>query len=333
MRNGKKPNAGSTEADQHVDAAAALSPEDQANLSQFENKLQVVRDRTAGVAKGYTTGFYLFGGGGVGKSFTVLDELNRMKARYVTFNSRMTGRGLFDALEKYPDAVHVLEEMEQLTRDRAGQGVLRSALWAQRPAGHKGPCERPMTWTTNAAQRSFIFSGGIILISNRPLDDLPELAAVKTRIPVMNLQASDGEMRALMRSVARKGYEHLDKQVSAKDCAEICEFIIEQAHALQRPLDMRLLVGSFDDFLQWDDADAIVHWEDLVRTRLRERAVTFAQEVATGPRRARKRQEQQIAREIAKSTRDRKERARLWKERTQKSEQALYRRLAELKQG
>ena len=55
----------------------------------------------------------------------------------------MTGRGLYNALEKFPDSFHVLEDMEQITRDRGAQGVLRSALWGQRREGGKGPMERP----------------------------------------------------------------------------------------------------------------------------------------------------------------------------------------------
>jgi hypothetical protein len=323
----------STQCAQDVKAVAALSPEQREHLAKFEKKLQLVRDRTFGVAKGYATGFYLHGAGGVGKSLTVLDELERMGERYVLFNSRMTGRGLFDTLEKFPDSVHVLEDMEQLARDKTALGVLRSALWAQRPAEQSGRLERLVTWTTNVAQRSFIFSGAIILISNRLLHGLPEWEAIKTRITVMHLWASDAEMQALMRSVASKGYERLGKQVSPEDCAGICDFIIQESRQLYRPLDMRLLVNSLDDFLQWEEGDANIHWKDLVAARLRERPMTFVQEVANGPRAARKQQEQQIAREIANATKDRKERARLWKERTDKSEPAFYRRLAELKHG
>ena len=39
----------------------------------------------------------------------------------------MTGRGLFDTLAKHPDAVHVLEDVEQLMNDKNALGVLRSA--------------------------------------------------------------------------------------------------------------------------------------------------------------------------------------------------------------
>jgi hypothetical protein len=319
MRNAGKSKSTRMGCVEDVSAAAPLSPEDRLHLAHFENKLQYVRDRTAGVVDGHTNGFCLHAAGGVGKSFTVLDAMERMHAGYVLFNSHATAWGLFDTLEAFPDAVHVLEDMEQLMRDKIGLGVLRSALWSQRHAKHKGRDERVVTWTTNTGRRSFGFSGGIIMISNRPLNGLLETAAAKTRMAVFHLQATDGEMRALMRSMAGKGYEHLGKLVCAKECLEICEFVIEQSHALQRSLDMRLLVNSFDDYLQWEEGGANVNWRDFVAGRLRERAPAFAQEVAMGSRTDRKLKAQDIAREIANSTEDRKERARQWKERKKAS--------------
>jgi hypothetical protein len=154
----------------------------------------------------------------------------------------MTGRGLHNQLEKYPDAVHVLEDLEQIMRDRGAQGVLRSALWCQRPAGGKGSMERLVTWTTFKMEHFFYFTGGIVMVSNRPLEDLPELNAVRTRIAVRHRQPSDPELRALMRSVSLKGFEHEGKRLHPAKCQEICEFIIEQSVALHKNLDMRLLI-------------------------------------------------------------------------------------------
>ena len=121
------------------DLPQELSQRDRGHIASLETKLQLVRDYTAQVAGGYTTGLYLFGEGGIGKSFTVVRELERQKADYKLFNSRMTGRGLYNALERFPDSVHVLEDMEQVTRDRGAQGVLRSACWGQRKDGGRGP--------------------------------------------------------------------------------------------------------------------------------------------------------------------------------------------------
>jgi hypothetical protein len=310
--------------------APCLSDQERAFLKQLDCKVQMVRDRTAAVVAGYTTGLYLFGEGGLGKSYTVLQELGRLKADYVLFNSRMTGRGLYNSLERLPSSVHVLEDMEPLLRDKGAQGVLRSALWAQRKEGKKGPLERLVTWTTFKMEHSFIFTGGIILIANRPLHDVPELRAVKTRIPVLHLEVTAHELRALMRSVALKGYEHEGVPMTPGECMEVCNFIIDQSVALRRSLDMRLLIGGFADYLQYQEVDSGCHWHDLVAARIRERPTAFEQEVRSGSRSARKAQEQEIVRRIVAQTKDRHERLRLWQEAVNKSEAALYRRIGEL---
>ena len=47
-------------------------------MAQLQNKFQMVRDFTGSVASGRTPGFYLYGAGGCGKSFTIINELERL---------------------------------------------------------------------------------------------------------------------------------------------------------------------------------------------------------------------------------------------------------------
>src|SRR3974390_1830623 len=95
-----------------------LSPTGDENaLASLEKKLQLVRDLVTAVAKGFKTGLFLYGSGGVGKSYTVLRKLQQLEASYQLFNVRMTGRRLFKVLQAAPDAIHVLEDMERITKD------------------------------------------------------------------------------------------------------------------------------------------------------------------------------------------------------------------------
>jgi hypothetical protein len=116
-----------------------LTSEDRQHLASLETRLDLIRDTTRGVAEGYHTGAYIFGEGGIGKSWTVEQELLKHKVDYVLHNSRMTGAGLFQALKECPDRIHVLEDCESLLRDGNAAGVLRSALWSNR--GSAGPKE------------------------------------------------------------------------------------------------------------------------------------------------------------------------------------------------
>jgi hypothetical protein len=312
--------------------ALSLSPADQRHLDQFENKLQLVRDRTTGVARRFSTGFFLHGPGGVSKTYTVIAELQRLQANHRLSNARMTGRGLFDTLKSYPDAVHVIEDAEPMMRDGNALGVLRSALWGQRRDGEKGPSERRVTWSAYKTRLEILFTGGVIVISNRDLLDTPELQALRTRIPCMHLQPTDAELGALMRHIALRGFEHEGHKMDPAECREVCEHVLAESLSLHRPLDMRLLINSFSAYLQWQEGEAGCHWQDLVAATIRERATAFRAPVSRLPMAERKQQEQQIAREIDAATENRAERLRLWQKRTDgKSESALYRRMDELR--
>jgi hypothetical protein len=246
---------------------AALSPEDQHHLDQYQGKLQLVKDYTRGVALGYSNGFFLFGLGGISKSFTVLGELERLGVAYRLFNSRMSGRGLFDSLSKYHDAIHVLEDMERVMGDKDAQGVLRSATWSQR-SKEEGRQKRVVTWATGKGVESFTFSGGIIMLSNRPLDDLPELAAIRTRISHLHLVVTDSEIAALMRKLSAAGFQHDKKTMTPEECRDVCEFLIAQSKNRQCRLDMRMLDNSNRDYLQWREGSSTSDWATLVSARL-----------------------------------------------------------------
>jgi hypothetical protein len=300
-----------------------------ADLAALESKLQLVRDRVAQVVGGYQTGLYLCGSGGLGKSHTVLRELDALGATYRLFNSRMTAKGLFRALEKAPDAVHVLEDMERLTHDRDAQGVLRSALWSQ-PGN-----DRVVTWTTaTGGEERFVFRGGLILIANRPLADLPELRALATRIAVHRLEVADAEVAAQMRALAAEGHNDGKRRLEPAVCQEVAEHVLAQCREASCPLDLRLYVSSLADYLAWDGEHTRCHWGDLVAARVRQAAHHFREQAKSGSREERLDAERDVVRAICAQTSDRHERFRLWRERTGgKSQATYYRRLSELESG
>lgn len=305
-----------------------LSDDDQRHLAGYEKRLQLVRDRVAAVAHGYITGFFLSGPGGISKSYTVTTELKRLQANFRVSNSRMTGRGLFDVLAEYPSATHVLEDVEGLLRDMNGLGVLRSALWGQRRDGDEGPMERWINWDAHGHHLRTLFAGGIIVNSNRPLLGEPELRALKTRIPCDHLSPGDPEIRAMMRSIALRGFsDYAGRKMEPVECWQVCEYLIAESLALHHPLDLRALINSYSAYLQWSEGDAGVHWRDAVGALVRERATVFREAVDVGPRDARKQRELEIVRKILAETSDPELQYKRWKERTaDKSISTWYRR-------
>ena len=243
-----------------------IPTDDDLHLQSYESKLTLIRDYTRGVVLRFATGFFLCGNGGISKSHTVLSELEKLGADHKLFNSRMSGRGLFQALAEYPSTTHILEDMERVVTDKDAQGVLRSALWSQR--GEDGKLKRVITWGTARGIESTIFTGGIIMLSNRPLTDMPELRAIRTRISHLHLQATDQEISALMRQIACKGFQHGEQTMTPDECQMVCEYLIAESQTKLAHLDLRLLDNAFRDYLLWKAGHSHSHWMVLVATRL-----------------------------------------------------------------
>jgi hypothetical protein len=290
----------------------------------LDNKLRLIDDRVTAVVRGYQTGLYLCGAGGLGKSYSVYRHLKLLECDFRVFNSRMTALGLFRALDNAPDAVHVLEDMERIVNDRDAQGVLRSALWSQ------GDRERLVTWTTSAGEQRFVFHGGIIMIANRPLGDLPELRALASRIAVHKLQVSDAELGAQMRRIARQGWSRYHHKLEAQQCLEVCDHLITECRQANCPLDLRLLDNACTDYLLWETGSSHLHWKDLVATRVQQTAAHFRHEVSTLSREERKAHERDLVRDILRETTDPQERERLWEQRTGKRKTTFYNRKREV---
>jgi hypothetical protein len=302
--------------------ALELTAEEQHDLETLEGKFQHLRDAVRGVVKEFHTGLFLWGEGGTGKSYAVLEELKRLQAKYVYHNTRLTGRGLVESLSRAPDDVHFIEDAETLLDDRRAWGVLRSALWSQ---SRKKPPEREVTWTAYRNEFRFVFTGGIIIISNSNLaESVPQIRALKSRINVLRLDVSNDEIKALMKKICREGFIYGEDYMSPAECWEVGERVISRLADLQRSLDVRLLISGFKDYLQYKTGNSGTHWHSLLEGRMKERVVY--------PGRAgQKAEESRVAFEIYRMKLSTKEKVALWKERTGLGQAAYYRALRRLK--
>lgn len=131
----------------------------------------------------------------------------------------------------------------------------------------------------------------------------------------------------------RRGHLRLyppgNNRLEPRQCLEVVHFIIVEAARVNRSLDLRLLVNSFEDRLQAEDYEAGLSWRDLVASRLCERP-SIIEEVAPYETRSQKKSRQlAIAREIVGL--EPEERLRVWQDRTNGASRAtLYRRMEEL---
>lgn len=240
------------------------------HLESLDRKISLIRDRVKGVAEGRSNGLFLWGRGGTGKSYVTEMTLRNLGKAYKVSNSAMSGAGLFDTLKADPDCIHVLDDMEGIFSNVHAHGVLRSALWAV--PGKDGRCDRLVTWKNRNKLDEFVFSGGVIMLSNEPMPDKPTLKALKTRIVVLEHTATNDEVLALMRRMADGGVYFRGQHLTKEQCHEVVDAIKDGAEMLRRPMDIRLFVHGCADRLQ-SLAGSENDWRILLESRIKERTV------------------------------------------------------------
>jgi hypothetical protein len=295
-----------------------LSPEDQGHLSAFEILLDRVRDRTRSVALHYQNGCYLAGRAGSGKSYSVCECLKSMNVPYAYRNARMSPLGLWCFIEEHPEHVCVIDDIPTLFENKQALQVLMAAL-----GGEPGE-PRTMTYTIKdkGERKSFQFNGGIIAISNLPLNRDPLADAVASRVVVLEHEPSDQMIAAFMRCQAIQGFEGM----SPEECMEVVEFVIDETRAADHRLDLRHMKKAWQDFRQDKDGKARRPWRELVRTSLQKTFKPDASPVRRVDEQARLRE---IAQDLYKRFPDDKpSRDEQWRLLTNKSPDTLCRRFS-----
>jgi hypothetical protein len=270
----------------------------------------MIRDRVRGVIEGLHTGCYLWGRGGTSKTYTVLEELRQRQANYILHNSHITPRALAECLAKHHDSIIVLDDCENLLENTHAFGVLKAALWSQHTDTRWSP--RLVTWGVHPHAFEFVFTGALVMIGNRPLQDTPDLRAPASRITVLEHAATFAEIAAFMRHLALDGYEYDDDYLMPGECMVVAEFIIQRMRQLGRDLDLRVYKNSLKDHLQHRGGNSVNDWKELVETRLRGTTVIHESRAEVMHREA------MIAHEIASMDLSHEEKHALWTERTGK---------------
>jgi hypothetical protein len=197
--------------------------DDQVHLQRFGRMLDLIADRTRGVAEHYHVGTYIVGRPGTSKSYTVTSTLKRLAVPWAYRNGRITAAGLFALLREHPEHAIVLDDVPAVVSDRASLQILMAAL-----GGEPGkPRIVSLTTAGSEGRVSFEFSGGIIALSNLPLRRDPWVDAVQSRVPLLEHEPSDEMIAAFMRRRAAEGFEDL----SPEECGEVVAYVIEQTRA------------------------------------------------------------------------------------------------------
>lgn len=245
-----------------------LTDADRKHLANYERKLQLVKDQSTLCARGYWNGLYVHGSAGIGKSYTILARLDELDADYVLHNTRLSGPAFFNSLEKHPQSIHVIEDVEQIFLERTNMSLVRSACWGQKDK--KGRQRRIVTYGVHPAERIVVFEGQIIFTGNRPLQDIPELRALATRISVQEVAVTKEELLALMKRICLADFR-TDKGVLPSElCWEVFDSLVERWPE-GRLYDLRILERCFNARMGVINLKGQIKssWEEIVAAEIK----------------------------------------------------------------
>ncbi len=297
------------------------------HLNNARKRQQLLRDLVTGVASGLYTGLLVYGRGGIGKSFIVDDQLQRLGRSHQKVNSHITPLALYEELERYRNEIIVLEDCESILKSPVALGILRSATFPSEK-DRNGNSIRRVDYHQKKEFRSFHFNGRIIMLMNRGLGSTPDAEALESRIETIEYDLSNAEVAAIMRSSATEGYTIGDNQLSAEECQKVVEFLIQEARKCGRQLNLRLMDRAYKSYLLSDNLDSGCSWQDLVTSMVQGQPSVLDSISPARARESEKEKELDFARSICEL--DPAERLNRWIEETEKSSATMYRRIKEV---
>jgi hypothetical protein len=245
---------------------------------------------------------------------------------WVLHNTRLSGAAWFDSIDKFSSQVHMHEDIENLFTENTALNMMRSAMWGQEDKD--GRQERIVTYSVKnllkpGEERRVLFTGQMLFTGNKPLEAIPELEALSTRIEVEHPEVSREEMLAVMKSICLQG-RHTDKGfVSPEDCLEVFHYYARHLEA-DTKLDLRVLNRAIKLRLGIKKLNLKTTWQELVQRAIRQS--TESQQPLTRLQRIAK--ERDIALELKKNNLTGEALRSEWEKRTgHKTVDSYYRRL------
>lgn len=166
MVGGEKPDKKSTE-------------EDEVKQSDFSinERFEFITELVNMVKDGVTPSMIVTGQGGLGKSYTVLENLNGMEEMeglghggdYLVIKGFSTAKALFRTLQTANGKLIIFDDCDSVLKDLMSQNLLKSAL--------DSFGTRKISWNAESnddLERTFEYNGKIIFISNLPYNKIPQ---------------------------------------------------------------------------------------------------------------------------------------------------------------
>jgi hypothetical protein len=297
-------------------------------VSPLENlhlKQSLIRDRIRGVVHQASNGVYLHGRAGVSKTYLVVETLKQLGARRQYSNGHLTPVGLFELIEANPQSVIVLDDVTSIFGSPKALQILLAALGTS----HNGCRTRTIRCKTANTDRVVFFEGSIVAISNLSLGEHSSqvLQALQDRVQVMAYEPTDAEVEAHIYEIAGTS----PRGVPVSDAVEVASFLLDECRAIGVRPSLRLFIDkALADFKLWTDQNCESHWQDLVRSSVRQSVILQTHGLRDMTRKDQMASERKLVSEICTTYCSRPERLKAWKQETGKSQSAFYRRVNEI---
>ena len=181
------------------------------------------------VADGHEHALIVTGPGGLGKSYTAWDELQKNRVVPHLMNARCAPFTLYQHLYEHRASAEVtlLDDVDSLD-DRTVLSYLKAATEAPRIVNNNS--STPLLAKKNLPD-TFKFDGGLIVLANE-VPTTRSWKAFVTRLLSLHIEAAPAEVIAFMRDLTRNGFlvemGTGPVTLSAADCRQVIDYLAER---------------------------------------------------------------------------------------------------------
>ena len=244
--------------DADVQSAINDTKTDEERMAEIAERFAILQDMTKAAVNGDIRAMIVSGPPGVGKSFGVEQEIEKVQMMQMLGSQRLRAEvvkgsaspiGLYQTLYKYsdPNCVVVFDDCDSILLDDVSLNLLKGAL----DSGKK----RKISWLSESRvlkdegiPDSFDFKGSVIFITNLKFDKMKSqklkdhLDALQSRCHYLDLTLDTMRDKILrIKQIAKTGELFKDMDISDIGCDEIVEFMDTNKNTL-REVSLRMAI-------------------------------------------------------------------------------------------
>jgi hypothetical protein len=244
--------------DADVQSAINDTKTDEERMAEIAERFAILQDMTKAAVNGDIRAMIVSGPPGVGKSFGVEQEIEKVQMMQMLGSQRLRAEvvkgsaspiGLYQTLYKYsdPNCVVVFDDCDSILLDDVSLNLLKGAL----DSGKK----RKISWLSESRvlkdegiPDSFDFKGSVIFITNLKFDKMKSqklkdhLDALQSRCHYLDLTLDTMRDKILrIKQIAKTGELFKDMDIGDIGCDEIVEFMDTNKNTL-REVSLRMAI-------------------------------------------------------------------------------------------